>query len=185
MLTFRVLTTLASHAAKKERLMSARQSEPGFPPPVGLSPLDASVLEGFRRAAHLNRQMFTRMVGFEKHGRPGRAIMLLVLSGANDGVTQRELADTLHISPPTVTVMLQKMEQHGLIERWTDETDQRLTRIRMTEKGREIVEPIQANFSTYTKATLGAMSKTDRREFARLLGVFADSMEAALKQPNE
>jgi DNA-binding MarR family transcriptional regulator len=165
--------------------MSATTHEPGFPPPQGLDPLDASVLEGFRRASHLNRQVFTRMVGLEKHGRPGRAIMLLVLGSARDGITQRELADNLHLSPPTVTVMLQKMEQHGLIERWTDEADQRLTRIRMTGKGKDIAGPISENFTTYVKSTLGAMSEKDRREFARLLGIFSDNMQNALDHASE
>jgi len=165
--------------------MSATTNGPGSEHPIGPDPLDANVLEGFRRASHLNRQMFTRMVGFEKHGRPGRAVMLLVLGTSHDGITQRELAENLHLSPPTVTVMLQKMEQHGLIERWTDEADQRLTRLRMTPKGKEIAAPISANFTEYVTATLGAMSEKDRREFARLLGVFSDNMEAALKHPAE
>jgi DNA-binding MarR family transcriptional regulator len=81
--------------------------------------------------------------------------------------------------------MLQKMEQHGLIERWTDEVDQRLTRIRMTPKGRELAGPIATNFHRYVEATLGAMPEKDRREFARLLGVFSDNMELALKHPTE
>jgi MarR family transcriptional regulator, organic hydroperoxide resistance regulator len=149
--------------------------------PSGLAPVDASVLEGFRRASHLNRQLFMRMVGFEKHGRPGRAIMLLVLGGAKDGITQRELVETLHVSPPTASVILQKMEQHGLIERWNDEADQRLSRIRMTPKGRELSGKLSEKFSDYTQATLGSMPEADRREFARLLGVFADNMETALK----
>ena len=157
--------------------MSSTPNEPEH----GLDPLDASVLENFRRASHLNRQAFMRMVGFEKHGRPGRAVMLLVLGQAEDGITQRELVESLHVSPPTVTVILQKLEQHGLIERWTDEADQRLTRVRMTPKGREIAGPISDSFDDYIRATLGTMSKVDRREFARLLGVFADNMEAALK----
>ena len=165
--------------------MPAAPNEPVLDPPEGLDPLDASVLEGFRRASHLNRQMFSRMVGFEKQGRPGRAIMLLVLGTSQDGITQRQLAEVLHLSPPTVTVMLQKMEQHSLVERWTDETDQRLTRILMTPKGRELATHLSERFARYVRATLGAMSKEDRREFARLLGVFSDNMERAMSKPEE
>ncbi len=150
--------------------------------PSGLDPVDASVLEGFRRAAHVNRQLFTRILGFEKHGRPARSLMLLALGSTDEGIPQRRLADVLHVSAPTVTVMVQKLEKHGLVERWTDETDQRVTRIRMTPKGRDLATPLSAAFSDYVGATLGSMSTEDRREFARLLGVFADNMEAALKR---
>jgi len=151
----------------------------------GLSPLDLSVVENFRRAAHLNRQMFTHIVGFEKPGHPGRAIMLLLLGSEADGMTQRQVAEMLRVSAPTVTVMLQKMEAHGLIERWTDEEDQRLTRIRMTPKGRDTSERISGRYHEFIDATIGRMSETDRREFARLLGVFSDNMQGALKRDAE
>ena len=84
---------------------------------------------------HVNRQILLRVMAAEQGGRPGRAGVLRVLT-KHEGISQRELADLLHLSPPTVTTMLQKMEQDALIERWTDETDQRLTRIRLTQAGR-------------------------------------------------
>ena len=42
-----------------------------------------------------------------------------------DGVTQSELAHGLHVSPATVTIALQRMERIGLIERRSDQRDQR------------------------------------------------------------
>ena len=165
--------------------MVATSHEPSLPPPPGVDPQAAAVLEAFRRTAHVNRQIFTRMIGFERNGHPGRAVMLLVLGSAGEGITQRHLADMLHLSPPAVTVMLQKLEKHGIVERWTDEEDQRLTRIRMTAKGRELAGPIAARYADYVDATLGAMSQTDRSELERLLGVFADHAEEALKKLGE
>lgn len=151
----------------------------------GLSPLDASVVEGFRRAAHLNKQSFARIVGFEKPGHPGRAIMLLLLGKAAEGMTQREIADILHVSAPTVTVMLQKMESHGLVERWTDEHDQRVTRIRMTESGTAAAKRISKRYLKFVDASVGTMTEDDRREFARLLNLYADSMTAALERTDD
>lgn len=45
------------------------------------------------------------------------------------GMSQRELADALHIQRATATVMLQKMEKSGLILRENDREDQRISRI--------------------------------------------------------
>lgn len=45
------------------------------------------------------------------------------------GMSQRELADKLHIQRATATVMLQKMEKAGLIRRENDREDQRISRI--------------------------------------------------------
>jgi len=146
----------------------------------GLDPLDAGVVENFRRAAHLHRQVFTRVVGGDKPGHPGRAIMLLVLGGAPDGMTQRQVAERLRLSPPAVTVMLQKLEAEGVIERWTDPDDQRLTRIRMTTAGREAAASIGERYRSVIDTTVGGMPDTDRREFARLLGDFSDRLTQAL-----
>jgi DNA-binding MarR family transcriptional regulator len=152
---------------------------------VGLDELDASVIENFRRAAHLNRHAFARIAGLDKPGHPGQAIMLLALGSSADGMTQRQIAEVLRVSAPTVTVMLQKMEAEGLIERWTDEADQRLTRIRMTSAGRDMAGRITNRYVAFVEATVGSMSESDRREFARLLAVFADSVQLELRSDNE
>lgn len=146
-----------------------------------LDPLSASLLRSFRRASHLNRQIFTRIGGFSGGGRPGCAIMLLSLGRDEAGITQRELADKLHLSAPSVTAMLQSLEKEGLIERWTDDADQRITRTRISAKGRELAESISSDFNTYLESTFGAMSDADRGELDRLLGILADNMEAALE----
>lgn len=150
-----------------------------------LDPLDLAVLQAFRRAAHANRQMFARLVGFEQHGRPGRALVLMVLSRGTEGISQRELAEALRVTPPTVSVMLQKMEQSGLVERRTDESDQRVTRIRITEKGRKLSDSIRERYARYIEASLGKMSTADREEFSRLLDQFADNLLDALSSDPE
>lgn len=49
------------------------------------------------------------------------------------GMSQRELADALHIQRATATVMLQKMEKAGYIDRRPDQEDQRVSRIYPTD----------------------------------------------------
>ncbi len=55
----------------------------------------------------------------------------------NDGMSQRDLARSMHISPASVTNMLQRMEHTGWIERKRDETDQRVVRVYLTAKAEE------------------------------------------------
>lgn len=148
-----------------------------------IDPLSAEVFNAFRRTMHLNKQLLGRVMA-EKGGHAGAAGFLRVLS-AHEGITQRDLAEMLHLSRPTVTTALQRLEQHGLVERWDDETDQRLTRIRLTEKGRTQAGTFQESFATYIEATIGAMSETDRRELARLLGVLGENAASALASTEE
>ena len=68
---------------------------------------------------------------------PGQIPFFKILS-EQDGLSQREIAEALRISPPSVTVSIKRMEKNGLVERKPDEKDQRITRIYLTEKGKQL-----------------------------------------------
>ena len=68
---------------------------------------------------------------------PGQAGMLWALE-RSDGLSQKQLAKKMGITPPSITVMIKKLEAEQLIEKQQDKHDQRVTRIFITEKGREI-----------------------------------------------
>jgi DNA-binding MarR family transcriptional regulator len=55
-----------------------------------------------------------------------------------DGRTQTELSGALHIQPATVTKMLQRMEQAGFLARCADPDDQRVSRVYLTQQGRDV-----------------------------------------------
>ena len=72
---------------------------------------------------------------------PGQ-IPVLGLLAHKDGLSQREIAEKLHIKPPTVNVTVQRLEKAGFLYREADEKDQRISRIYMTEKGKQDNEKI-------------------------------------------
>lgn len=84
---------------------------------------------------------FAWMAKLQLH--PGQVPMLRLLR-MNEGLSQKEIAGKLNIKPPTVNVSVQRMEKAGLVDRRTDGKDQRITRIYLTEKGREIDNKIAA-----------------------------------------
>ena len=61
----------------------------------------------------------------------------LVLSNlaACDGVSQLDLVRATHLRPPTVSVILRRMEEEGLVTRKTDPSDRRTIRVYLTDKG--------------------------------------------------
>ncbi len=67
---------------------------------------------------------------------PGQ-IPVLGLVAKKDGLSQRELVKILNIKPPTVNVSVQRLEKAGFLYKKPDEKDQRVTRIYLTEKGKE------------------------------------------------
>jgi len=75
--------------------------------------------------------------------KPGAAGILFTLD--KYGVlSQRELADKVGITPPSMTVALRKMEKLGYISRRQDENDQRIIRIEIQEAGSKCVAVVKA-----------------------------------------
>jgi DNA-binding MarR family transcriptional regulator len=56
----------------------------------------------------------------------------------HDGIPQHELASAMHIRPASVTNMLQRMERDGWIRRERDVDDQRVVRVYLTDKAKEL-----------------------------------------------
>lgn len=68
--------------------------------------------------------------------------MLLLKLWAKDGLMQSEMADELCVQPATITKMLDRMVESGLVERRKDPDDQRVSRIYLTAKGIALQEPV-------------------------------------------
>lgn len=76
---------------------------------------------------------------------PGQPPVLFMLNERN-GLSQKEMADNMKIKPATLTVMLKRMEGSQLVERRQDPVDQRVSRVFITEKGRERARKLQGIF---------------------------------------
>ena len=64
--------------------------------------------------------------------------VLASLSGIEEMSVGR-LAQVSVLKQPTVTRLLDLLEQKGVVARWVDETDRRVTSVRITHKGEKII----------------------------------------------
>ncbi|MBU2703509.1 DNA-binding MarR family transcriptional regulator [Sporomusaceae bacterium BoRhaA] len=78
-------------------------------------------------------------------------IRLLSLISQNDGASQKDLAEEMDVRPSSMTEMLLRMEQTGLITRKQDENDQRVMRIFLTETGKKAA--VQSSVTTHDLTT--------------------------------
>jgi DNA-binding MarR family transcriptional regulator len=144
----------------------------------GVDPLSYRVFQAFMRNIHLHRQLMARTLVADG-SRPGQVVCLRVLA-SHDAISQRDLARALNLTPPSVTAMLQRMERDGIVERRPDETDQRVTRVRLTVEGRRLEERLRETFARFINQSLESMTEDDRRELERLLDLLSDGTERAL-----
>ncbi len=86
-----------------------------------------------------------------------------------DGLSVTELAEAIGRTQPTVTVLVHKLEKLGYVKRVKSQSDQRVTLIALTPKGREL-EPVFRSVSDRLNETLyGNLSKDEGLELERLL----------------
>ncbi len=89
-----------------------------------------------------------------------------------EGQSHTELADRLQISPATMTKMIQRMEKAGFVQRQPDPSDQRRSRVYLTEAGRAIRTQVQEIWTQLESETFDGFSEDEkdllRAFFARI-----------------
>lgn len=86
-----------------------------------------------------------------------------------EGRTQTELAEKLRITPATMTKMLQRMEKTGFIQRKADADDQRITRVYLTDTGREVQKDVEGVFRKMEVETFGNFTSEEQALLRRFL----------------
>jgi MarR family transcriptional regulator, organic hydroperoxide resistance regulator len=79
-----------------------------------------------------------------------------------DGITQSEIGQQLSIQGATVTDMLQRMEEAGLVSRSRDPEDNRLVRVHLTEAGHEKERFIMQQFLKLESVVFAGFNENER-----------------------
>jgi DNA-binding MarR family transcriptional regulator len=79
-----------------------------------------------------------------------------------DGLTPGQLARLLQVAGPTAVKMAQRMEANGLVSRRRDDPDERLVRVYLTERGREIQRPIAKEIREVARTATRGLSAEQR-----------------------
>ena len=95
--------------------------------------------------------------------------MLLQCLWQQDKQTQTELANRLSIRLATVNRMVNRMEKAQLVSKCADEEDGRVSRVQLTETGREVQESIEHVWEKLEEQTLADFSQKETDLLRRLL----------------
>lgn len=107
---------------------------------------------------------------------PGQPPLLFTLN-KEDGQSQKELAEKLNVRASTMTVMLKRMEKGNLVERKQDLEDQRISRVYITEAGKEICEKSKEVMRRTEKEMFGNLTVDEKVILRRLLLVVRDNIK--------
>lgn len=119
------------------------------------------------------------------HGlRYGQDLLLTALS-ERDGRTPGEVATALSVTTPTVTTMANRMATAGLLVRRPDEHDNRLVRLWLTGRGRQLLEPIEAERARIERRVTARLDDGELSELIRLLSIVRTSAHEALDETQQ
>ena len=88
--------------------------------------------------------------------------MLLCTLWEREGVTQTELGESLGVQPATVTNALKRLERKGLVSRIPDAKDQRVSRVSLTAKGRQVRTDVEERWAQLEHASFAGISASER-----------------------
>lgn len=93
---------------------------------------------------------------------------LLVLR-ENGELTMGELCAKMYLACSTATDLIDRMERNGLIERVRDSQDRRVIRLRVLEKGSNIIDEVLEARQTYLAAQFADLDEVDKKNLIQAL----------------
>lgn len=104
--------------------------------------------------------------------------MVLYCLYLQNGITQSEIAEQLSVQGASVTQVLQRMEQAGIVQRCRDPEDNRLVRVYLTNLGRQKERSINEQFMKLQETVFADLSDVERVLFRRMLKQILQNMES-------
>jgi DNA-binding MarR family transcriptional regulator len=97
---------------------------------------------------------------------PGLKLLTALASGDR---SMREISQVLHVSPRTVTDMIDTLEGRGLVARCAHATDRRVTLLRLTEAGARELATASTASERVAATAISALDEDEQRALQSLL----------------
>ena len=144
---------------------------------------DARVLEMLGllwEVEHALRSRSKRMEG--RLGVTGPQRLVLRLVSRQRDLSPGDLARTIHLHPSTLTGILQRLVERGLIERRTDRRDHRRALLRLLPAATSIVRATRDTVESRVAAVLGRLPEEAIGHARQVLGALVEGLSAEPSQ---
>jgi DNA-binding MarR family transcriptional regulator len=99
---------------------------------------------------------------------PSQARVIFTL-GDTDGMTCKDVGDITLITKGTLTGVVDRLDEKGLVERWSVEGDGRKTIIALTRKGERVYQKEFPKHIEFLKQKFDGLTSRDRKQATDLL----------------
>ena len=109
-------------------------------------------------------------------------IALVSWVNRSPGCGVRDIANGLHITPPTVSVGIRRLVKDGWLEQRSDPDDKRARPIFLTEKGTELVAALKVHRTQMLKVFLSGLNDEEKEQLICLLDRAVSAIEVVQVQ---
>jgi DNA-binding MarR family transcriptional regulator len=145
-----------------------------FPPPVDVS--DVGALAARLRVSSTRLARLLRRQG--DTGLSPSQLSALTSVEAHGPMTLGALADHERVAPPSVTKVVGKLEELGLLTRSADASDRRVHRVSLTDAGAALLAEVRQRKDVWLAARLDQLDEDRRARLADAL----DALDALTRQ---
>ncbi|MGI9373383.1 MAG: MarR family winged helix-turn-helix transcriptional regulator [Hyphomicrobiales bacterium] len=149
----------------------ARQAE--------IKDLNKSPQHLLRRAAQYASDVYAAEVGSK--GLTHRQFAVMLAIEQNEGVSQTTLVEITGIDRSTLAELVSRLVGSGMVQRRRTRQDARVNTLRLSAAGRRALQATQPGAKSADQLLLKALSKDQRKEFAKAL---SDINQVLIEQEN-
>jgi MarR family transcriptional regulator for hemolysin len=131
--------------------------------------------------ARLLRKMFDARV--RQLGMTSTQARLLLILSRSEGENQAFYAEELEVEPISLTRLIDRMEDSGLIERRRDPADRRAWRLFLTARSRLVIDQVKALLVELEEEMLARLDAAQREALAETLEIVRTNFSAARLLP--
>jgi len=138
------------------------------------------ILDGFRHVVQRLRESGSRA---EKHGLSGAQLFVLSQLHSREGLSLNELAELTATHQSSVSVVVSRLVERGLVARRSADNDARKLCLSLTARGKRLSERAPDPEQEQLIAAVRSLSPTLQRQLARSLSAIARHMDADHQPP--
>jgi len=105
---------------------------------------------------------------------------VLIRIDRHEGLKQTELADMLDLQPITLTRLLDRLSNNGLIERRADPNDRRANRLYLKPAAKPLLDRLAELGADMMETVLDGISMTSIERMLKELGAVKDNLRSAI-----
>lgn len=86
----------------------------------------------------------------------------------NRPLNQREIGQKIYKSPGNITMIVDNLVKHGLVERKRDSSDRRYYSIHLTKKGKKLVPEVSLSYQKVIELQFSVLSTKEQKQLGKI-----------------